>query len=65
MYVLCIHRYTQSRVHNNRGKKMNKQHAQQLGTAIGWCAVAIGAAMVFPPFVKLIVYTLCTLWGVA
>ena len=44
---------------------MNKQHAQQLGTAIGWCAVAIGTAMVLPPFVKLIVYTMCTLWGVA
>ena len=44
---------------------MNKQHAQQLGTAIGWCAVAIGTAMILPPFVKLIVYTMCTLWGVA
>jgi hypothetical protein len=42
---------------------MNKQHAQQLGTAIGWCAVAIGAALAVPPLIKLCVYTMCKLWG--
>lgn len=42
---------------------MNKVQAKQLGTAIGWCAVAIGVAFIAMPFIKFTVYTVCKLWG--